>query len=204
MKVCFVSMLLNLQTRSFELLFNCCYLLAIERCFQQWRPANVYHSSVVMDGYHLFTYSIGLPITSMSTVVWYLIVWQQWNASMVLKEHGLVEWFFTNKIFANSSLGPYWGLSYLLQTWLCMLWEAWVQDFAVSVCFVLYYKASFWLNVWALFICYYSKLDHHVQENKNFRLRMQLPAIAFDQRLPIPILFITGIGSVWCTCEILD
>jgi hypothetical protein len=63
MKVCFVSMLLNLQTRSFELLFNCCYLLAIERCFQQWRPTNVYHSSMVMDGYHLFTYSIGLPIT---------------------------------------------------------------------------------------------------------------------------------------------
>ncbi|KAJ6924621.1 60s ribosomal protein l37-3 [Populus alba x Populus x berolinensis] len=69
MKVCFVSMLLNLQTRSFELLFNCCYLLAIERCFQLWRLTNVYHSSMVMDGYHLFTYSVGLPITFMSTVV---------------------------------------------------------------------------------------------------------------------------------------
>ena len=97
MKVCFVSMLLNLQTRSFELLFNCCYFLAIERCFQLWRLTNVYHSSIVMDGYHLFTYSLGLPITFMSTVVWYLIVWQQWNASMVLKELGLVEWFLQTK-----------------------------------------------------------------------------------------------------------
>jgi hypothetical protein len=126
MKVCFVSMLLNLQTRSFELLFNCCYLLAIERCFQQWRPTNVYHSSMVMDGYHLFTYSIGLPITSLSTVVWYLIVWQQWNASMVLKEHGLVEWFLLTKSLPIPAAVHIEDWAYWLQTWLCMLWEAFV------------------------------------------------------------------------------
>ena len=182
MKVCFVSMLLNLQTRSFELLFNCCYLLAIERCFQQWRPTNVYHSSMVMDGYHLFTYSIGLPITSLSTVVWYLIVWQQWNASMVLKEHGLVEWFLLTKSLPIPAAVHIEDWAYWLQTWLCMLWEAWVQDFGVSVCFVLYYKASFWLNVWALFICYYSKFDH-VKENKN-------SGSFFWMHLPCPPLLI--------------